>query len=56
MDKSLIPPSIPASDTAEEDPRRGCRLAQNRTAEGARVVLIGFRLERGVAPRRPAPR
>ena len=44
----LVPPDIPAPDTAEDDPRLGRWLAANRTAEGARVAIVGFPSDEGV--------
>lgn len=44
----LTPHGLPAPDTAEDDPRLGRWLAQNRTAEGARVALVGFPSDEGV--------
>lgn len=44
----LILPDIPAPDTAEDDPRLGRWLARNCSADGARVVLVGFPSDEGV--------
>lgn len=44
----LIPPTIAAPETAEDDPRLGRWLAQNRSADGACVVLVGFPSDEGV--------
>ncbi len=44
----LTPSDIPAPDTAADDPRLGHWLAANRSAEGARAVLIGFPSDEGV--------
>ncbi len=48
MNESLVPTSIPVPDTADDDPRLGRWLAANRSAEGARVVLVGFPSDEGV--------
>ncbi len=44
----LIPPDLAAPDTAAHDPRLGRWLAAQRSAEGARVVLVGFPSDEGV--------
>jgi formiminoglutamase len=44
----LTPPDVPTPDTAEDDPRLGRWLAQRRSAEGARVALVGFPSDEGV--------
>ncbi len=44
----LIPASVPAPDTAPDDPRLGRWLAQNRTTEGGRAALVGFPSDEGV--------
>ena len=44
----LTPHGLPGPDTAEDDPRLGRWLVQNRTAEGARVALVGFPSDEGV--------
>ena len=44
----LAPTDLAAPDTAADDPRLGRWLAAQRSAEGARVVLIGFPSDEGV--------
>src|SRR5690554_6252633 len=44
----LMPPDLSAPDTAPDDPRLARWLAANRSAEGARVALLGFPSDEGV--------
>lgn len=44
----LVPSDVPAPATAEDDPRLGRWLAAQRSAEGARVALVGFPSDEGV--------
>ena len=48
MSPSLTPPTLAAPDTAEDDPRLGRWLVQNRTVKGARVAFVGFPSDEGV--------
>lgn len=47
-DRPLVPASVAAPDTAPDDPRLGRWLTQRRSAEGARVALVGFPSDEGV--------
>ena len=44
----LLRPTVPAPDTAADDPRLGRWLAAQHEAEGARVALVGFPSDEGV--------
>ncbi|MEM1043804.1 MAG: formimidoylglutamase [Bacteroidota bacterium] len=46
--RRLVLPDVPVPETAEDDPRLGRWLAANRSAEGARAVLLGFPSDEGV--------
>src|SRR5690606_35635933 len=62
----LVPPGLPAPETAEDDPRLGRWLAANRRlTDRTRVALVGFPSDEGVrrnggrpgaAPGPPGPR